>query len=149
MAVFAINEWLWADLSGSNGNEAQREAFSVIENLPSSNHRIVVIEGSKFDQKAWNLCRNAQQMTVQRLAGIYVSTVRVDSNHCQILKAEELVDLTVELASATKLDDHYLIQALLTVEGTTLVTTDNPLREVLLKAGLSCISREEFLNTYF
>ena len=149
MAVFVINEWLWADLSGSNGNEAQREAFGVIENLPSSDHRIVIIEGSKFDQKAWNLCGNTHPMTVQRIAGIYVSTVRVNADRCQILKPEAVVDIPQNLASATKPDDHYLIQALLTVQGAILVTTDNPLREVIGRAGLGCMTREEFLSSYF
>ncbi len=149
MAAFVINEWLWADLSGSNGKQAQREAFTVIENLPLSDHRIVIIEGSKFDQKAWNLCRNEQPTTVQSLAGIYVNTVRQDADRCQILKPEAVVDLPEDLASATKPDDHYLIQALLTVHGAILVTTDNPLREALVNAGLNCISREQFLNACF
>jgi hypothetical protein len=46
MALFVINEWLWADLSGHNGIEHQREALVVIEKLPTSHHQIVIIEGS-------------------------------------------------------------------------------------------------------
>jgi rRNA-processing protein FCF1 len=65
------------------------------------------------------------------------------------LKPEDVVNIPEDLASATKPDDHYLIQALLMMDGAILVTTDNPLREALGKAGLNCISREEFLNSYF
>ena len=149
MAIFVINEWLWADLSGSNGLLAQREAFNVIEKLTMSDHRIVVIEGSSFDRKAYNLCKSTNPMIVQRIAGAYLKNVRQNSNKCLILKPDAAVVLPDQLASATKLDDHYLVQAQLSVIGAILVTTDEPLREAVGKAGLSCLSREKFLSTYF
>jgi len=149
MALFVINEWLWADLSGANGIEHQREALVVIEKLPTSNHKIIIIEGSQFDQKAWILCKNTSPMIVQRIGGAYVAEIRQNSDRCLILKPEAVVPLPDELASLVKVDDHYLIQAQLTVEGAILVTTDNPLREILSKAGLNSLSREDFLKTYF
>jgi hypothetical protein len=148
MAVFVINEWLWADLSGNNGPLAQQEAFSVIEKLPASDHRIVVIEGSSFDRKAWTLCRSTNPI-LQRIAGAYVANVRQNSDRCQILKPRAVVPLPDELASAIKPDDRYLVQAQLTVTGAILVTTDGPLRQAAGEAGLSCLSREEFLREYF
>ncbi len=149
MAIFVINEWLWYDLSGSNGLGPQREAFSFIEKLSASDHRIVFIEGSPFDQKAWSLCKSTNPMIVQRIAGVYVANVRQNSDRCQILKLEELAALPDELAGAIKPDDRYLVQTQLSVKGAVLVTSDNPLREALGKAGLSCLSGEEFLSTYF
>jgi hypothetical protein len=149
MALFVINEWLWADLSGNNDIQHQREALVVIERLPSSSHQIVIIEGSAFDQKAWSLCKNTSPVLVQRIGGIYVARIRQNSDRCLILKPEQVIALPDELAKAIKADDHYLIQAQLTVKDSILVTTDNPLREVLDKAGLSSLSREEFLRDYF
>ena len=149
MADFVINEWLWSDISGKNGLQLQRETFSVIEKLPASDHRIVIIEGSAFDQKAWNLCKSSNPMLVQRIAGAYVANVRANSDRCLILKSEAVVSLPEELASATKADDHYLLRAQLAVTGAILVTTDAPLQETAIKAGLKCLSREEFLATYF
>lgn len=148
MAIFVINEWLWHDLLGSNGLLNQRQAFAVIEKLPASDHRIVVIEGSSFDRKAWNLCKNTD-LIVQRIAGAYVRNVRQNSDRCQLLKPEAVVALPDELASAIKPDDQYLVQAQLSVSEAILVTTDDPLREAVGKAGLSCLSREVFLRTYF
>ena len=133
MAVFVINEWLWADLSGSNGRQAQREAFSVIEKLPASDHLIVVVEGSWFDRKAWKLCKSTNPMIVQRIAGAYVANVRQNSDRCLIVKPETAVALPGELASATNIDDHYLVQAQLSVSGAVLVTTDEHLREAVGK----------------
>jgi len=149
VAVFVINEWLWDDSSGQNGLLAQKEAFNLITKLATSDHQIVVIEDSSFDQKAWKLCKSTNRMIVQRIAAAYVANVRLNSDRCLILKPESIVGLPDELASATKLDDHYLLRALLSVSGGVLVTTDRPLREAARKAGLSCLSREEFLATYF
>jgi len=149
MAVFVINEWLWSDLAGSNGPQAQREAFIVIEKLPVSDHQIVFIEGSSFDQKAWNLCKSTNPMIVQRIAGAYVANLRQNSDRCLILKPEAAAPLPDQLASKIKPDDHYLVQTQLSVAGAILVTTDNPLREAVGEAGLNCLSREEFLATYF
>ncbi len=149
MAVFVVNEWLWADLSGGNGLRAQGEAFSVIERLSASDHQIVVIEGSPFDRKAWNLCRSTNPMIVQRIAGVYVVNVRLNSDRCIIVKPEAAVALPEQLASAINPDDHYLVQAQMSVDGAVLVTADGPLRDAVGKAGLNCLSREEFLSRYF
>lgn len=149
MAVFVINEWLWDDSSGSNGPDNQREAFNCITKLSTSDHRIVIIEGSTFDQKTWRLCRSTNRLVVRRIVGLYVATVRQNSDRCLILKPKATVALPDELASATNHDDHYLLRAQLSVPGAVLVTTDGPLREAVCEAGLSCLSREEFLNTYF
>jgi len=148
VAAFVINEWLWADLSGGNGTQAQREAFMVIEKLPRSEDQIVLIEGSKFDQKAWNLCKNTNPMIVQRVAGTYVANLRQNSDRCIILKAEAVPAVPNGLAAATKDDDHYLIQAQLAVQGAILVTTDGDLCHAVKQAGLPCLSRQEFLTTY-
>jgi hypothetical protein len=149
MAVFVINEWLWADSSGQNLRAAQRETFNFISLLPSSNHQIVFIEGSPFDQKAWNLCKSADPI-VAAIASAFVRSVRQNSDRCLILKAEEATTAIPEnLAAETKPDDHYLLQAMLSVRDSVLVTTDGPLREAVIRAGLPCLSREEFLRTYF
>jgi len=148
VAAFVINEWLWADLSGGNGPQAQRKAFIVIEKLAVSDHQIVVIEGSAFDQKAWNLCKSTNPMIVQRMAGAYVANLRLNSDRCVILKPEAVPGVPRELATATNQDDHYLIQAQLSVEGAILVTTDGDLCHAVKQAGLACLSREEFLTTH-
>jgi hypothetical protein len=148
VAIFVINEWLWADLSGGNGPQHQREAFTVIEKLPQTQHQIAVIEGSPFDQKAWNLCKSTNPMVIQRIAGAYVANLRQDSDRCLILRPDALPTIPQQLALATKADDHYLIQAQLSVAGAILVTTDGDLCDAVNHAGLPCISREKFLTTY-
>ena len=145
MAVFVINEWIWADLSGQNGRELQVESLLIIERLPKMDHQIVIVEGSSFDKKAWGLCSNSNEMVIQAIGGAFVANIRQDSDRCLILKPESLPRVPDDLASATKEDDHYLLQAVLSIPGATLVTTDEPLRLAVGAVGLLCLSRTEFL----
>jgi hypothetical protein len=147
VAIFVVNEWLWADLSGANDLLGQRRAFRFIQRFPSTQHQIVVIEASAFDQKAWALCKSNNPI-VQRMAAVYVTAVRQDQDRCLILAAGSVNPLPLELAAVIKPDDRYLVEAQLSVPESILVTTDNPLREVLGQAGIKSISREEFLETY-
>lgn len=148
MASFVINEWLWEDSSGVNGLPAQRRAFSVITEFAKSDHRLVVIAGSAFDKKAWRLCKSTDA-TAAAIARAFVLGVRSNSDRVLILRAEEAVGIPDELAAATKADDHYLLQAQLSVAEAILISTDEPLREAVRNAGFNCLSREEFLTAYF
>lgn len=147
MADFVVNEWLWSDLAGDNGRRNQRDALRFIEGFPKCDHRIIVIAASAFDQKAWGLCKSANPL-VQRIAATYVLNVRV-SDRCVALRPETLDPLPDNIAAIIKPDDHYLVQAQLAVTGSILATTDAPLRAAVAEAGLSCLSREEFLTRYF
>jgi len=148
VAFFVINEWLWADSSGDNGKDAQSEAFKVIRRLPTSDHQIVVTEGSAFDQKAWALCKS-RDMIVSELTRTYVVNVRLNSDRCMLLKPDAVLPLPEQLALAINCDDHYLVRGQLSVPGSVLVTTDGALREVVTKARLPCLWRDEFLAEYF
>lgn len=148
MAAFVINEWLWADSFGDNGTERQKEAFNVIVKLSTSGHQVVVIVGSRFDEKAWRLCKSPNT-TVAEIAKAYFGILRINSDRCLLLKSENVAALPDDLSQSIKDDDHYLVRAQLSVNGAILVTTDEPLRNVVKRAGLSCLSREEFLATYF
>jgi hypothetical protein len=149
LARFVINEWLWHDSGGQNGLANQREAFSVIETLAGSDHQIVVVEGSPFDRKAWSLCRSTDTV-IAGLARAYVTTLRLNLDRCRLLGHEVLIPIPPELSSSPRLkdDDHYLVQAQLTVPDAVIVTTDRPLREFLMEAGIPCLSREQFLTEY-
>ena len=147
MAIFVINEWLWADASGGNGTQAQRQAFEFITKLATSEDQIVVIEGSRFDQKTWSVCKSNSTVAIG-LVKTYLTNVRQNSDRCLLLKPDEVADIPENLASSTNPDDHYLIRAQRSVTGATIVTTDTSLRDAVLGAGLPCLSREEFVRAY-
>jgi hypothetical protein len=148
VAIFVINEWLSHDSSGENGAEAQRQALVVIQGLANSDHQIVVIEGSPFDQKSMALCKSSD-ISVVVIVKIYMTTIRVNSDRCVLLKAAKAAELPEDLAGAVKPDDHYLLRAQRSWPEAVLVTTDQPLREAVLRYGMKCLSREEFLARYF
>lgn len=148
MANFVINEWLWADSAGDNGSQSQRETFNVITTLAASSHQIVLIEDSRFDRKAWGICKSTDRVACG-IARAFVLGLRLNSDRCLVLKPEDAMALPEGLAQAVKEEDHYLVQAQLTIPGAILVTTDGPLRAAVREAGLECLSREEFLAQYF
>ncbi len=147
MADFVINEWLWEDASGINGTQAQRDCLGLISMLAGSEHRIVVMENSPFEQKVWNLCKSTN-IVVRSIVREFLGRLRYNLDRCVLLKAETAADLPAQLAAATKADDHYLVKAQLTIAGAILVTTDEPLREAVVEAGLSCLFRNDFLRRY-
>ena len=147
MAIFVINEWLWADSSGENGLVAQREVLDLVVTLASSYDQIVVIIGSAFDQKAWACCKSPNPLALT-LARTFVASIRQNSDRCRLLDAEAVAVLPDDLASSIKADDHYLVRAQLTVASATLITTDGPLQEIVRQAGLPCLTREEFIARY-
>jgi hypothetical protein len=148
VATFIINEWLPEDSSGINGRKAQTEALTVITTLAASDHQIVVIEQSPFEQKFWNLCKVNNDVVIQGIARAYMKDLRWNLDRCIILKPQETAPIPETLAAATKPDDHYLLHAQVTVQGTILVTTDQDLCQAAKQANLSCMSRNEFLQAY-
>ena len=148
MAYFVINEWIWHDAEGEHGLAHQLLVLRLFECLATTDHRIVVIEGSPFDHKAFARYTNPDQ-TVKRIARQYQLTVRFNSNCCRVLTTPDVAPLPEHLVSNFKDDDHYLVQAQLAIEGAIVVTTDGKLRTALLASDLPCISRDEFFQTYF
>lgn len=147
MSVYVLNEWLWADLAGENGAVARRQAFTTMERFAESTYQLIVVYQSRFDKKAWALCRS-HDVVSQRLGRAFVLLIRSNLDRCRILYPQDLVPLPEELVAAVKPDDHYLVQACLTVPGSILVTVDNPLGEVLAARGLSWIHRDALVAQF-
>ena len=147
MATFVINEWLPEDCSGANGLTRQQEALRVITMLASSEHRIIVLAGSPFEQKFFNLCRRTE-ISIRGISRLYHLELRQNLDRCTTLRSEQAAALPDTLAEATKPDDHYLLGTQLAVPGAILVSTDGPLRAAASQHGLPCLSREDFLGTY-
>jgi hypothetical protein len=98
VATFVINEWLWEDSSGVNGPEFQKDAFNLISKLAASEHQIVIIEGSPFDQKAWRLCKGASTI-IRAIVTTFIVSVRQNSDRCRVLKPEAAIPIPEQLAA--------------------------------------------------
>lgn len=143
---YVVNEWLWHDLSGDNGIELQERAVAFLLAFVQSPDLIVVVQGSPFDSKAWGFCcyTDVRRRSIARL----FKSLRLDSLKCRILHAEALPELPENLAAKAKPDDHYLIQAAIAVDGSVIITTDEPLKSVLDLATIGAILRDPFLDDY-
>ena len=145
MAVFVINEWLWAYASGSENDDAQRRAFEIVSKLSTSDHRVVVVTASGFVRKEFGCFKNPD-IRARDIAVTFFNLLQLNPDRCITLDPDTSAALTDALAASTKDDDHYLVRALLTVPSAVLVTTDNDLRNALTAEGYECLSPEEFLN---
>ena len=148
MSQFVINEWLWADLSGSNGRTQQKQTVEFLYLFAKSPHQLVIIQDTAFDRKAWALCSASQDPIAKLIGSIFVAEIRQNFDRCLLLHPNSVAPLPDALATSAKPDDHYLLSAQLSAPGSILVSTDRPLCEIVQQHGLACMSREEFLESF-
>lgn len=147
MADLVIDEWLWADLQGSNAARQQGETFKFLEAIYKKCDRIVIVKGSQFDLKflglfdRYNVVRN-------RLASYYKDYFRYNSLKTNVLEEDQLADLPQGLAAQVKEEDQYLVRAFLTSGASEIVTTDIPLKDALGRNSIRCSYRDEFVREY-
>ncbi len=147
MGNLVIDEWLLADLSGENSKEAQRQSIEFLEAVLNKCDRIVMVEDSRFFEKAWALLRYGD-VTRRSISKYFTANFLTNSDKRTTLQLASLEDLPSDISRATKVGDYYLIQAYFAVQPSTIVTTDNPLRNALLEFGISCELRDEFIREY-
>lgn len=149
MADLVIDEWLWSDLSGENATERQKEAFKFLRAVFNKCDRIVTVKGSKFEQKAMRLWRQAdvmQDLTCRKIAKFLKGSFWYNSDKTLLLDENQLQDPLAGVG--IKADDQYLLQAYLTAQASVIVTTDNPLRDLLASHGIVCEKRDDFVPDY-
>ncbi len=148
MALYILNEWLWADIVGENGPPNRSEALALIERLQQSSDQIVIVQSSPFEAKSFGACKS-QDLLTSRIAGVFMKAIRQDLTHCRILGPDEIEPLPVEFRrDGVKPDDDYLVQAQRACSDATIVTTDRPLAAILGKHGVPWLFRDVFLKAY-
>lgn len=142
---FIIDEWIWADLNGENGEKKQKEAMDFLFTLLKKCDKIAVAKGSKFQQKERNFSENASSDTKKHMiARFYFSTIKLDQRKYNEIEIEENEKINLEGINP---DDSYLVK---TYEKTKalIISTDNKLITNLKKYNIPCKSRDEFLKEY-
>lgn len=147
MADLVLNEWLWSDLSGANTAQEQQQAYGLLLALTQKPDRLVVVEGSAFANKWGWLARMAKDVLQRDAVKIFKSFL-TDPDKCLLLSPAVLPTVSPQLQARCKADDLYLVQALLGVSGSLLITTDEPLLKTLRSEGLSCYHRNEWIAEY-
>lgn len=149
MAVFVIDEWLWADLRGDNGLRKQSESLSFLIKVLEKCDQLVTVEGSPFIKKFYDLCEQADVGDRRRwIVRVFKNGFFHNSKKLRRLHESDLAPLSDDIARTIKGDDYYLVRAYYTANADSLVTADNPLIEVLNEYGINCQDRDSFLSDY-
>ena len=148
MALYILNEWLWADIVGKNDDANRLQALALIDKLRQGSDQIVIVRGSPFEVKSFAACKSEDLLT-SRIAGVFMKAIRQDLTRCRILGPDEVEPLPEEFRHAgVKPDDDYLVQAQRACPEATIVTTDHPLAAILDKHGVPWRFRDDFLRDY-
>lgn len=147
---FIINEWLLHDLSGENGENAQREAAMFLNKLKEKCDRIAILKGSPWAEKAYALMRHTDPI-VQGLSKDLHLNILLDSKKCQQIDEQELAAIPQDVSSLVPDEDIYLVQIYFSVDAVALVTSDEKFHQRLStkQQGMQIVLREEFLRQYF
>lgn len=122
-----VNEWLIHDLRGDNGEERQREGLQFLVVLVKKCDHLVVLEGSQWMAKAYNLMTHSELKI--RQASIYLrSKVLLDPLKITKRNPKDISVLPEKLKALVSAEDEYLIQLHLAVPGSIVVTTDEDLQ---------------------
>ena len=149
MADIIIDEWLWADLAGENSSDAKEQAYNFIKKIYEKCDKIVMVKDSKFIQKLYAFCKNANDIRNHEIARFYILKFTYNASKSVILEWGSLQSIPEQIVNETNPDDHYLIRALVTVDGqVVLVTTDGSLKDVLSRHGFNCQLKDDFVGAY-
>jgi predicted nucleic acid-binding protein len=145
-----LDEWVWADLKGENGEGAQRETFRLLQRVFEKCDRLVTVEGSPFLRKYFNMMQLRMNLGDPRRTIVRVVKAQFFQNSEKLQRLQEgsLPDTPAELEHKVKEDDHYLVRAYLAANADLLVTTDKPLMEALSECGIRCMNRDTFISSY-
>ena len=147
MGSLILDEWLWSDLLGDNGTEKQRESLGFITAVYRKCDRLVTARESKFMTKGWALlkCSDATRRDIARFVKL---NFLINSLKLKTIPPDELSALADNLQKMVKPGDAYLLQVYLAEPGSAIITTDNPLRNALMKSNISCEDRDVFVPSY-
>lgn len=150
MPAIVINEWIFHDIRGDNGVPAQVRVEAFLEALKNGADHIVVVSGSRWTSKAWDLWKE-HDTNIQLLSKLLYLSILVDARRCRYLRPDEVHPLPPDLASQVPDDDAYLFQAAVSAGAAVIVTTDERLIATVTNAHLHNIKmrqRDEFVMEY-
>lgn len=150
-SLLAINEWLFSDLFGENGNEKQIKSQKFLLALIENPDRIVFPKPSPWAEKAYVLSKQANMdMACKNASRLLFGRILMDSAKARATNPDSAPPLDPGVASRIPEEDHYLVRAALAANADLLVTTDQALLEGVNQSGFpfGAIHRDEFLEKY-
>lgn len=145
--ILVLNEWIFHDLLGENGADAQRETATFLNVFYSSYGRLVLPTEPRWMHKAYQLMTLTNPLlrnTSKQFQSLLQDSARtIDSRNLSI------VEIPDGLSGNLPEEDVYLVSAYLSAEADKLITTDRELFNSVSDSELvSRQMREEFLSGY-
>ena len=145
--LIVLNEWIFHDLWGENGELRQQEAERFLRALVQSADTLIVPNEPRWTGKANHLMRfsDSRRRVISKVFRSLYSdserTIRIRADIAEIVPEEVLRQLPEE--------DVYLVSAYLSADADVLVTTDVPLYKALADRDfVTCRMRGDFLADY-
>lgn len=145
-----IDEWLFHDLLGENKIENQAQTLHFLVKLLTICDRIVIVEDSPFQKKTVLLIKRSENnLGLKGISQFFNSSIVMNSSKTLFLRKDDIKPLPSHLAKLVPIDDQYLFQAQLKVEGSFILTTDGRWSNKLLKQKLVRVKmRDQFITEY-
>lgn len=143
-----INEWIFHDLLGENGLDAQSESVEFLAKLISGPDKIAVLEGSAWTNKA-NLLMTSNDPAISRLSKLLRNSLLLDPNNCRLVNHTEISPLPAEFNQIDLKEDLYLFETFFAVAADLIVTSDERLCDKVKGIeSVKLVLRNEFLKDY-
>jgi hypothetical protein len=145
-----VNEWIFHDMKGENGLNAQQRVEVFLEALRRGTDQIVVPQETRWTDKAWQLWEE-RDVRVQVLSKLLYLGILIDPLKCRRLNPDQLEPLPDDLAVQVPGDDVYLFKAALAGGAEIIVTTDQRLVDMVTNAsqhGIQLRLRDDFYVDY-
>lgn len=144
--TLVIDEWLWHDIRGENGEEKQKEAFDFLQCICKVCDKIACMENSPFVKKFWEISKIAgEKKELRDIVIFFIRKFIYNSLKCEIYPYEvSQPDLNI------KPDDAYIYSLYDKIESTQkkIITTDTGLIEEFKKNNIKVYHRDEFIRKY-
>jgi len=147
---FVINEWLFSDLRGENGNEKSVESFEFLKKLIHNRDRIAVLYGSPWLKKAYDLMA-VKDRGIKTISRFLHKRVLLDSHICLYIHPNDSNEIDEEIRKQIPDDDLYLIKTYLYSKADAFITTDQRLINAIscIKTlNIILVHRDDFLKDY-
>ncbi|MCL4557980.1 MAG: hypothetical protein M1491_05020 [Deltaproteobacteria bacterium] len=141
-----IDEWLWSDLSGENGEQKLKETFLFLDCLYKKCDKVATIRGSKYEEKFFNFCKHSDNIS-RKIIKYYKDCIFYNSQKYIAAAEEECQQFAEDDLSNVKDDDRYLVKLCFKLH-CTFITTDKPLLNTLKAQKIQCEHRDSFLEEY-
>ena len=146
--TLVINEWLFHDATGENGQSAQRETERFLRQFAQSEDKFAVLWGSPWIEKSHDLMTH-RDIKVESLSTLIQSLIWA-LDKCVVLQPEDVqAAASQDAIAAAPEEDVYLIQTYYSAGADLLITTDKGLLEAFeSRQEVQIIHRDDFLNDY-